>query len=94
MLKAEGLEKLKNIKYFIKLPSWFKVKTPVGDYNPDWAILKKNGNIVYMIRETKASLSHLGLRGLEKAKIHCGEAHFKSIGISYKTCIDIKTADL
>ena len=91
---AETLENMKNIKYFIKLPNWFKVKTPVGDYNPDWAILKKNGNIVYMIRETKGALNQLGLRGLEKAKINFGKAHFNSIGVNYKVCVDIETADL
>ena len=91
---AEALENMQNIKYFIKLPSWFKVQTPVGDYNPDWAIFKKNGAIVYMIRETKSTLRSLGLRGLEKAKIKCGKAHFTSIGIDYKECTDIETADL
>ena len=50
---AEVLQSMDNIKYFVKLPGWFKVPTPVGSYNPDWAILKKNGEIVYMIRETK-----------------------------------------
>jgi len=91
---AESLENMNNIKYFIKLPHWFKVQTPVGDYNPDWAILKKNGNIMYMIRETKSTLESLGLRGLEKAKITCGKAHFKSIGVHYKDCSSIEDADL
>ena len=91
---AEALEKMKNIKYFIKLPNWFKVSTPVGEYNPDWAILKQNGDIVYMIRETKSSLDKLGLRGLESKKIQCGKAHFKSIGVNYKVCTSIENADL
>ena len=91
---AESLEKMQNIKYFIKLPNWFKVQTPVGDYNPDWAILKENGKIVYMIRETKSTLNELGLRGLEKAKTDCGKAHFKSIGVDYKICSSIENADL
>ena len=91
---AEALDNMKNIKYFIKLPNWFKVPTPVGTYNPDWAILKQNGKIVYMIRETKFTLKELGLRGLEKAKIKCGERHFASIGIDYKACSSFKDADL
>ena len=91
---AEALEKMKNIKYFIKLPNWFKVPTPVGDYNPDWAILKKNGEIVYMIRETKSSMNKLGLRDLESKKIQCGKAHFESIGVNYKVCTSIENADL
>ncbi len=91
---VEGLEKMENIKYFIKMPSWFKVHTPVGEYNPDWAILKQNGNIVYMIRETKSSLKELNLRELEKYKTICGKKHFTSINIPYKTCTSIDDADL
>ena len=91
---AEALEKLQNIKYFIKLPRWFKVKTPVGDYNPDWAILKQNGDIVYMIRETKGAVNKGALRGLEKDKIKCGQKHFTSIGVNYKVCTSVKDADL
>ena len=73
---AVALENLKNIKYFIKLPKWFKVPTPVGDYNPDWAILKKNGGIVYMIRETKGTLNPRALRSLEQDKTKYGAKHF------------------
>ena len=91
---AESLESMNNIKYFIKLPNWFKVPTPVGDYNPDWAILKQNGDIVYMIRETKSSLKELNLRGLEKNKITCGKRHFESINVNYKTCTSTEDADL
>lgn len=91
---AEALENMENIKYFIKLPGWFKVKTPVGYYNPDWAILKKNGDIVYMVRETKSTLKKLGLRGLENKKIQCGKVHFESIGVNYKICTSIENADL
>ena len=91
---ATALENMQNIKYFIKLPNWFKVSTPVGEYNPDWAILKKNGDIVYMIRETKSTLDKLGLRDLESKKIQCGKVHFESIGVNYKTCSSIENADL
>ena len=91
---AKDLENLNNIKYFIKLPNWFEVRTPVGNYNPDWAILKSNGNIVYMIRETKGNLKELGLRGLEKNKITCGKEHFKSINVNYKTCTSVEDAEL
>ena len=91
---AQALENMENIKYFVKLPSWFKIPTPVGNYNPDWAILKKNGNIVYMIRETKSNLNELGLRGLEKNKIKCGQKHFESIDVNYKACTSIEDANL
>ena len=91
---AAALESMANIKYFIKLPSWFKIPTPVGSYNPDWAILKKNGDVVYMIRETKSTLKELGLRELEKAKIISGQKHFESIGVNYKVCSSVKNANL
>lgn len=91
---AEGLENLRNIKYFIKLPPWFRVPTPVGNYNPDWAILKQNGEIVYMIKETKGTKDKLGLRGLENEKIACGEKHFEAIGIDYQLVIGIEDARL
>ncbi|MCX6690865.1 MAG: hypothetical protein NTW33_02130, partial [Methanoregula sp.] len=91
---ADHLESLKDIKYFIKLPAWFKVPTPVGQYNPDWAILKQNGDIVYMIKETKGAKDALGLRGLEKAKTECGERHFEAIGIDYQVVTGIEDARL
>lgn len=87
---AEDLENLQDIKYFIKLPTWFKVPTPVGSYNPDWAILKQNGDIVYMIRETKATKEQLKLRIPENDKIECGRQHFIAIGVDYDvaTCVE------
>jgi len=87
---AEDLESLWDVKYFIKLPTWFKVPTPVGSYNPDWAILKQNGEIVYMIRETKATKEQLKLRIPESDKIECGRQHFIAIGVDYDvaTCVE------
>ncbi len=87
---AEGLEGLKNIKYFIKLPGWFKIETPVGTYNPDWAILKENGKIVYMIRETKATKEQLKLRLPEVDKIECGRQHFLAIGVDYAVATSVE----
>jgi len=80
---AKDLENLSNIKYFIKLPGFFKVDTPVGSYNPDWAIMKQNGEVVYMIRETKGNKEQLQLRGMENFKIECGYKHFETIGVDY-----------
>ena len=87
---AEDLETMKNIKYFIKLPIWFKVPTPVGDYNPDWAILKQNGDIVYMIRETKSTKDKLKLRLPETDKIACGYRHFEAVGVDYDVAISVE----
>ena len=63
--------------------------TPIGSYNPDWAILKKNGDIVYMIRETKATKDQMQLRGFESAKIKCGKRHFATIGVDYDVAVSV-----
>lgn len=80
---AELLDSREDIKLFMKLPSKFKVPTPVGDYIPDWAILKQEDgrDKIYMIRETKSTLQDSLLRNSELAKIKCGEKHFAAIGI-------------
>ena len=91
---AEDLENIDDIKYFIKLPNWFRVPTPIGDYNPDWAILKRNGDIVYMIRETKSTLNISELRPNEQNKVKCGGKHFESIDIDYKVCTSVEDAKL
>ena len=59
----------------------FYISTPVGKYNPDWAIAFYEGNVkhIYFVAETKGSLSSLQLRDIEKAKIHCAKEHFKAI---------------
>ena len=76
---AEELERLNDILFYLKLPYWFKVKTPLGNYNPDWAIVKEEeGNKkLYFVAETKGSLEEDDLRGKEIQKIRCGMAHFE-----------------
>lgn len=80
---AEKLNAREDIRLFVKLPFWFKVDTPIGSYNPDWAIVKQNGDKVYLIRETKGTTQEGGLRGDEKDKITCGFAHFKELAVDY-----------
>lgn len=89
---AEDLENFKDVKYFVKLPAWFKVPTPIGNYNPDWAILKENGKIVYMIRETKSTKDKLKLRTSENDKIECGSKHFIAIGVDYRVATSASDA--
>jgi type III restriction enzyme len=91
---AKDLHNSKQVKFFIKLPNWFTIDTPVGTYNPDWAILKQNGDVVYMIRETKSTKEQLKLRITESDKIRCGFAHFKSIGIDYDVATNIEDSKL
>ena len=81
---AETMGTRDDIKLFIKLPSWFKVETPVGTYNPDWAIVKEDDAKIYLVRETKGTMDELKLRGTEWMKIRCGEAHFNSLDVDYK----------
>lgn len=78
---AEDLDKNSAVKLYAKLPSWFRVPTPLGDYIPDWAVLiEKDGNErLYFVVETKGSMFGDALRATEAAKIECGKAHFKAI---------------
>lgn len=80
---AEKLDSREDVKFFMKLPAKFKIPTPVGDYNPDWAIIKQvdGEDRLYMIRETKSTLVELKLRPTEAAKIASARQHFKAIGI-------------
>ena len=79
---ADQLEKNEAVKVYAKLPGWFKVPTPLGTYNPDWAVLveKDGAERLYFVVETKSSLFTDDLRDKESAKIRCGEEHFKAIG--------------
>jgi type III restriction enzyme len=80
---AEQLEKNEAVKVYAKLPGWFKVPTPLGTYNPDWAVLvEKDGEErLYFVVETKSSLFMDDLRDKESAKIECGKAHFKALAV-------------
>ena len=82
---AEELDQRNDIKLFVKLPGWFKVETPVGTYNPDWAIVKPEDPKVYFVRETKSnSKDHLKLRTSEADKIRCGKRHFEALGVDFE----------
>ena len=65
----------------MKFPSGFFISTPVGKYNPDWAIAFYEGTVkhIYFVAETKGSMSSMQLRLIEDAKIHCAREHFKAI---------------
>jgi len=78
---ADALEKNDGVVLYAKLPSWFKVPTPLGPYNPDWAILfdQDGAQRLYFVVETKSSLFTDDLRSKEDAKIECGKAHFGAL---------------
>lgn len=78
---AEQLDVSQEVAVYVKLPDGFYISTPVGHYNPDWAIAFKDGTVkhIYFVAETKGSMDAMELRGIEDAKIHCAREHFKAI---------------
>ena len=80
---AEELIANEAIKVFAKLPGWFKIGTPLGSYNPDWAVVVQveGEDRLYFVVETKGSLFANDLRQNEKEKMECGKAHFRALGV-------------
>lgn len=87
---AKRLDEREDIKLFVKLPDWFKVETPVGTYNPDWAIVKHADQTIYLVKETKGTKDFLKLRTLEADKVRCGQKHFETLGVPFAVAV---TAD-
>jgi len=89
---ARECESREDIEFYFKLPFWFKIKTPIGNYNPDWALIKKNEKTVYFVAETKSAGQEL--KTSEKRKIKCGHAHFKEFdGVKYKQVATVGELD-
>lgn len=78
---AEEIDTKDEVAVYVKLPNGFYINTPVGKYNPDWAIAFYEGKVkhIYFVAETKGDLSSLQLRDIERLKIHCAREHFKAI---------------
>ena len=78
---AEELDTNSNVAVYVKLPDGFYISTPVGHYNPDWAIAFYEGTVkhIYFVAETKGSMNSMQLRLVEESKIHCAREHFKAI---------------
>ena len=91
---AVALDNDPDVRMFFKIPKKFTIETPIGTYNPDWAVyldcdgMKK----LYFVLETKGDLNLLNLRGKEKLKIHCGKQHFKALdnGVELRVARDWK----
>lgn len=97
---ATELDTNKDVAVYVKLPDGFFINTPVGHYNPDWAIAFYEGTVkhIFFVAETKGSMSTMQLRAIEDAKISCAREHFKAISSdsvvydvvdSYKSLLDI-----
>ena len=78
---AAELDTNTNVAVYVKLPDGFYIFTPVGHYNPDWAIAFYEGTVkhIYFVAETKGSMNSMQLRLIEESKIHCAREHFKAI---------------
>jgi type III restriction enzyme len=101
---VRDLEAREDVKLYLKLPYWFTVPTPVGEYRPDWAIVMKREEeaekpILYLVTETKGSLRETELRPNEWRRIQCGAAHFGSKqlrrkgaleGVDYKVVTEVR----
>lgn len=96
---ASNLDTNTNVAVYVKLPDSFYISTPVGRYNPDWAIAFHEGEVkhIYFVAETKGSMSSMQLRMIESSKIHCAREHFRAISNgdvvydvvdSYQTLLD------
>jgi len=79
---AKDLDNAAEVVVYAKLPGGFAIPTPVGNYNPDWAIAFKDGSVkhIYFVAETKGSMSQMQLREIERAKIACAKKFFVSLG--------------
>lgn len=99
---AKELDISTSVAVYVKLPNGFYISTPVGKYNPDWAIAFYEGEVkhIYFVAETKGSMSTMQLREIESSKIHCAKEHFKAISSdkviydvvdSYQSLLDIVT---
>lgn len=77
---ADDCESNENIEFYMKLPRWFKIQTPIGEYNPDWALIYKDEKKIYFVAETKGSTDEDALRVSESTKIKYGVKHFEEVG--------------
>lgn len=97
---VEDLEHIPQVFMYFKLPSWFTLNTPVGTYNPDWAIVWDEGEglvkdpkklKLYLVRETKGTTDLTQLRPDERRKIKCAQRHFgEALGVDYKVVVNAK----
>lgn len=88
---AKEFEKNTNVKVYAKLPRWFTIDTPLGNYNPDWAVLFEidGEEQLFFVVESKGSMGFEFLRPAEQGKIECGKAHFKELAETSKSKVKL-----
>lgn len=84
---AEELDRREDIKLFVKLPRWFEIETPIGSYNPDWAVVKHDDETIYLVRETKYHKEFEKLRNSEADRIRCGRKHFEALRVDFDVVV-------
>ena len=82
-IHLRALEANESIRFYVKLPNWFKIDTPLGKYNPDWAVVFDSDERVYFVAETKGTTNIDDLRPYEQGKIRAGRKHFSELEVTY-----------
>jgi type III restriction enzyme len=89
---VRAMEARTDVRFYMKLPAWFEVTTPVGPYRPDWAVVMENPDggapLLYLVAETKGGTDVAGLRSKEALKIECARAHFGSRARNTRGALD------
>ncbi len=90
---ARDCDANERVRFFVKLPKTFTVDTPIGTYDPDWAIsVTDDPERLYLVSETKGSTDTESLRGSERKKIDCARAHFRSLAVDYEVTTTLRDA--
>lgn len=88
---AQDCETSEQVEFYFKLPGWFKIPTPIGNYNPDWAVVFHGEKKVYFVAETKSTADKEELRPHEAMKVKCSQAHYKVFDdVEYKQVTELK----
>ncbi len=90
---AKDLDNNEHVRLFVKLPGWFRIDTPIGPYNPDWAFVTHRDEKLYFVRETKSTLDSQERRTKENDKILCGKRHFNTINVDYGAVTKLDEVD-
>ncbi|HED13598.1 MAG TPA: restriction endonuclease subunit R, partial [Gammaproteobacteria bacterium] len=91
---ARDLDNNENVLIFVKLPGWFKIDTPIGPYNPDWAFVTERDDKLYFVRETKSTLDSEERRSKENQKIGCGRKHFETLEVDFDVVTSLSEVEM
>ena len=91
---VRDLDSNENVKLFVKLPGWFRIDTPIGPYNPDWAFVTERERKLYFVRETKSTLNSDERRTKENEKIIYGRKHFSALGVNYDVATSLSEVNM